>query len=60
MSGILIKGGRVIDPASSLDGVRDVLIENGKIKSIGSRVRCQGSRVIYAEGLLVLPGLVDM
>ncbi|MBN2058154.1 MAG: dihydroorotase [Candidatus Saganbacteria bacterium] len=57
---LLIKNGRVIDPASRLDGMRDVLIENGKIKKIGARVRGSGAKVIDAKGLLVLPGLIDM
>ncbi|MFH1683286.1 MAG: dihydroorotase [Candidatus Margulisiibacteriota bacterium] len=60
MAGLLIKNGRVIDPASNLDGVRDILIENGKIKKIGKRVVGKGARVIDAKGMLVLPGLIDM
>ena len=60
MANLLVKGGRVIDPASSLDAVRDVLIENGKIIKIGNRVLGNGARVIEAKGLLVLPGLIDM
>jgi dihydroorotase len=60
MSKLLIKGGRVIDPASNLDGVRDVLLENGKVKAIGARIKGQGARVIDAKGMLVLPGLIDM
>ncbi len=60
MADLLIKNGRVIDPSSNLDGKRDVLISAGKIKKIESRVRGQGSRVIDAKGMLVLPGLIDM
>ncbi|MFA5113310.1 MAG: dihydroorotase [Candidatus Margulisiibacteriota bacterium] len=60
MSKLLIKGGRVIDPASGLDGIRDVLLENGKVKAVGSRVTSHGARVIDAKGMLVLPGLIDM
>ncbi|MFC1540710.1 dihydroorotase [Candidatus Margulisiibacteriota bacterium] len=60
MTSLLIKNGRVLDPGSSLDGKRDVLIENGKIKKIGSRVQCPGVRIIDAKGMLVLPGLIDM
>ncbi|MFA4827913.1 MAG: dihydroorotase [Thermodesulfovibrionales bacterium] len=67
---ILIKNGHVIDPSQGIDGVGDILIEDGKIKEIrvqgskGSRV--QGSKDsslgkdIDATGLYVLPGLVDM
>jgi len=60
MSVILIKNGRVIDPASNLDGVRDVLIENGKIVKISSRIKSKSSKVIDAKGMLVMPGLVDL
>lgn len=60
MSKLLIKGGRVIDPASGLDGIRDVLLENGKVKAVGTRVQGPGARVIDAKGMLVLPGLIDM
>jgi dihydroorotase len=60
MAGLLIKNGRVIDPASRLDGVRDVLVEGGKIKKIGTRVVKRGAKVIDAKGMLVLPGLIDM
>lgn len=60
MAGLLIKNGRVIDPAANLDSVRDVLIENGKIKKIGARVVGRGAKVIDAKGMLVLPGLIDM
>ncbi len=60
MSAILIKNGRVIDPVSKLDGVRDVLIENGKIKKVGVRVMGRGAKVFDAKGKLVMPGLVDL
>jgi dihydroorotase len=60
MTSLLIKNGRVIDPGSSLDGKRDVLVENGKIAKIGTRVVGRGTKGIDAKGLLVLPGLVDM
>jgi len=60
MSGLLIKNGRVVDPASRVDGIRDLLIVGGKIKDIGSRVGGGGTKAIDAKGMLVLPGLIDM
>ncbi|MFH1825819.1 MAG: dihydroorotase [bacterium] len=60
MSLLLIKNGRVINPATNLDAKRDILIENGKIVKISSRVKGQGAREIEAKGLLVLPGLIDL
>jgi dihydroorotase len=60
MSNILVKGGRVVDPASRVDGIRDILIEGGKIKAIGARLEGRGVEVIEAKGMLVFPGLIDM
>ncbi len=56
---ILIKGGRVIDPAQGLDAVLDVLIEDGKITKIGKGLKGQGE-TIDAAGKLVTPGLIDL
>lgn len=60
MTATLIKNGRVIDPASNLDGNRDVLIENGKIARIRSKIKTKSSKIIDAKGRLVMPGLVDL
>jgi dihydroorotase len=60
MAKVLLKNGRVIDPASNLDGVRDILIEEGKISKIGLRLRAPGAKVIEAKGRWVVPGLIDM
>jgi dihydroorotase len=57
---ILIKGGRVIDPASGRDEVADVLIASGRIVSIGRVAEPSADRVIDAAGLVVAPGLVDL
>ena len=56
----LIKGGRVIDPANKIDGVLDVLIEDGKIAAVGEELPGDDAEIIDAEGLLVTPGLIDM
>ncbi len=60
MAKLLIKNGRVIDPASNLDQICDVLIEDGKIVKVGGRGQGVGVRIIDAKGMLVLPGLIDM
>jgi len=60
MTKLLIKNGRVIDPASRVNGERDILIENGQIVKVGARVEGRGARVINAKGMLVIPGLIDM
>ncbi|MFO0720090.1 MAG: dihydroorotase [Nitrospira sp.] len=57
---ILIKGGHVIDPGR-VNGVADVLIENGKIAAVGQTLAAPaGATVIQAAGQLVLPGFVDL
>ncbi len=57
---LLIKGGRVIDPASGLDEVRDLLIENGKIVALKKKISNKGAEAIEVSGKVVCPGLVDM
>ena len=58
---LLIRGGRVIDPAGSVDAVQDVLIEDGKIARVGTRlVAPVGAAVIDAAGMWVCPGFIDM
>jgi len=58
---LLIKNGRVIDPASGTDGILDLLIDGGKILELRKQIAATGSmQVIDAAGLLVAPGLIDM
>ena len=56
----LIQGARVLDPASDFDGIRDVLIENGKIACIEDVIAANGIPVIDASGLVLTPGFVDL
>jgi dihydroorotase len=57
---ILIKNGRVIDPANEIDGRFDVLIDGGKIAKVAKKQRANGAKTIDASGCIVMPGLVDM
>jgi dihydroorotase len=57
---ILIKGGRLIDPASGLDRIGDLAIAAGRIVSLGAATEFVADRVIDASGLIVAPGLVDL
>ncbi len=60
MAGILIRGGRVIDPANGLDSVLDLAIDGDRVAAVGDRLdRAGAGRVIDAEGLIVAPGLID-
>ncbi|HPS57326.1 MAG TPA: dihydroorotase [Spirochaetota bacterium] len=59
--GIVIKNGRVIDPASGTDDSLDIVISDDRITDIGRNLKpAAGDKVIDAKGCLVLPGLVDM
>ena len=60
MSRILIRNGRIIDPANRIDITGDLLIRDGKIDQIGNRIETEASQTVDAEGLIVTPGLVDM
>ena len=58
---LLLRGGRVVDPASGLDGVHDVLIAKGKVTAVGKDLEGgKNTRVADASGMLVLPGFVDL
>ena len=56
---IVLEGGRVMDPETGLDGVRNVGIRDGKIISISAEPLI-GRRVIHASGLVVAPGFIDL
>jgi N-acyl-D-aspartate/D-glutamate deacylase len=56
---IVIRGGRVIDPESRLDAIRDVGIRGGRIAAV-SAARLRGQRTIDATGLVVSPGFIDL
>ena len=59
MSSLLIQNGRIIDPASGLDAVGDVLIVNDKISRVGGSGG-QGEQTFDATGMIVAPGFIDM
>ena len=61
MYDLLIKGGRVIDPAQKKDGLLDVAVSDGKIAAVGPDISPGvGGRIIDATGKIVTPGLIDM
>src|SRR6478672_10618135 len=58
---LLLKGGRVIDPAGQRDGAFDVLIEDGRVAAVGRDLRADGAEIFEVpHGALVVPGLIDM
>jgi dihydroorotase len=58
--GLLISGGRVVDPLLDLDDSLDILIEDGRISHIAPRIEKEGIPLLEAEGKVVVPGLIDM
>lgn len=58
---LLVKGGRVINPAMQQDEICDILIENGKIKEVGANLTADKAEEVFdASGLVVAPGFIDM
>jgi dihydroorotase len=57
---LLIKGGRVVDPASGLDGVADILVSEGKIARVDKDIASEGAEILDVSGMIVMPGLIDM
>ena len=58
--GILIKNGRVIDPASGKDGIYDILIRDGVIAEVDSSIPESDNEVFDVAGCFIMPGLVDL
>lgn len=60
MSSLLIRNGRLLDPASQVDRVADILIAGGRIERIGEDLPTPaGATVIDAAGKVVAPGFID-
>ena len=58
---MLIKGGRVIDPASKFDEIADVALANGAVLAIKNIAPdFQPSQIVDASGCIVMPGLIDL
>lgn len=57
---LLIKGGRVIDPSTGLDGIRDVAIAEGSIAAVAASISDDAAQTIDARGKIVAPGLIDI
>lgn len=56
---LVIKGGRVIDPETGLDAVRDLGLKSSRIAAISERP-LEGAKVLPAEGQVVAPGFIDL
>jgi dihydroorotase len=57
---LLVKGGRVIDPANNLDEIADVLVEDGLIRRVEPGINEPEAEILSAEGKVVCPGFIDI
>ena len=57
---LLIRNGRVMDPASRTDLVADVLIRDGTIAAVAPNLSLPQAEIFDASGLVVAPGFIDM
>ncbi len=57
---LLIKNGRVVDPANNIDETLDILIENSRIKKIAKNISEKADRELSVTGNVVCPGFIDM
>jgi dihydroorotase len=57
---LLIKNGRVLDPASNTEAALDVLLEGDRISKVGANLSAPGSEIFDASGLFVAPGFIDL
>ena len=60
LANFVLKGGRLIDIASGLDGHRDVHVRDGVVADIGTDLKADGAIVVDVNGLIVTPGLIDV
>lgn len=60
MKTLLLRRARLVDPASGVDGVRDVLVEDGRIARVSGRSSRREGTVIDLDGLVLAPGFIDM
>jgi dihydroorotase len=59
MAALLLSGGRVLDPGTQTDTPADVLVEDGRVRQVGTSVPAEGAERVDCAGLLVVPGLID-
>ena len=60
MTDLVLKGGRLIDPASGRDETSDIAFGDGKVIEVGRDLSRDGAEIVDARGLLVVPGLIDL
>ncbi|HHY42729.1 MAG TPA: dihydroorotase [Thermoanaerobacterales bacterium] len=56
----LLKGAKVLDPSQNLDGMRDILVVDGRIAEIKENIEISGAEVIDLSNYIITPGLIDI
>ena len=57
---VLIKGGRLIDPANKIDAILDILIEDNLISKVAKNIKIKTDNIIDATDKIIAPGIIDM
>jgi N-acyl-D-aspartate/D-glutamate deacylase len=58
---IVLRGGRVVDPATGFDGIADVVLDDGTISAVAADIAVpDGAQVLDVSGLIVGPGFIDL
>ncbi|HEY7512168.1 MAG TPA: dihydroorotase [Vicinamibacteria bacterium] len=57
---LLVRGGRIVDPAREVDQTGDVLLADGLVADVGAKLSARGAEVLDAQGLVVCPGFIDV
>ena len=57
---ILIKNGRILNPATNMDEIADLMIVDDKVTAIATEITEEADKVIDAEGKFVMPGFIDL
>ena len=60
LKNFILKGGRLIDSASGLDGQQDIHVRDGVVAAIGADLKAEGATVIDVKDCIVTPGLIDV
>jgi dihydroorotase len=60
MANLILKGGRVIDPANRRDEIADIAFADGKVAAVGRDLPRDGAETVDVSGKLVVPGLIDL
>ncbi|MFN8532351.1 MAG: dihydroorotase [Dehalococcoidia bacterium] len=61
MSNVLLRGARIVDPASGRDEVADLLVQNGRVAAIGPELRAiDGAETVDAASKILVPGFIDL